>query len=256
MVGCTFFSLLVSKGRKVLTPTPPAPSTFGMTHLRDVKRLYLSGNPIPSSFPSEKFFNLVYLELAMCQLSTLPPNLAAVVPNVRVLNLNFNFLQDLQPLKGLTRVTKLTVVGGRLAKCRPVASVLGTMGELEELDLRLVVLRRAFASLRPLLTLGPPLRKRRMNPLTLPFYPPYLTAPTPTRLPPHAEHEILPSSSSSSAEWSALDTKFRQSLPDSWYSKRATYRAIVLSVVPGLRKLDGVVVGSKERGRLGRVLGA
>lgn len=51
-----------------------------MAHVRDVKRLYLSGNPLPSSFPSEKFFNLVYLELAMCQLTSLPADFASVVP--------------------------------------------------------------------------------------------------------------------------------------------------------------------------------
>lgn len=107
-----------------------------MTDIRDVKRLYLSGNPIPSSFPSEKFFNLVYLELAMCQISSLPSNLASVVPNVRVLNLNFNSVDNLSPLEGLTRLTKLTIVGARLSKCRPVASVLSSMPELEELDLR------------------------------------------------------------------------------------------------------------------------
>lgn len=107
-----------------------------MADIRDVKRLYLSGNPVPSSFPAEKFFNLVYLELAMCQISSLPPNLASVVPNVRTLNLNFNSLDDLSPLQGLTRLVKLTVIGARIGKCRPVAQVLSSMSELEELDLR------------------------------------------------------------------------------------------------------------------------
>lgn len=107
-----------------------------MQHIRDVKRLYLSGNPIPASFPSEKFFNLVYLELAMCGLTSLPSNLAAIIPNVRQLNLNFNFLDDLGPLRGLTRVQKLSVVGARLSKYRPVAEILGTMLEIETVDLR------------------------------------------------------------------------------------------------------------------------
>lgn len=107
-----------------------------MSHVRDIKRFYLSGNPIPSAFPSEKFYNLTYLELAMCQITTLPADLASVVPNVRTLNLNHNFIEDLTPLAGLSRLSKLTVVGARLSKCRPIASVFETMPELELIDLR------------------------------------------------------------------------------------------------------------------------
>lgn len=107
-----------------------------MKDVRDVKRLYLSGNAVPTSFPTEQFFNLVYLELAMCQLTSLPVNLASLIPNVRVLNLNFNFIDDLTPLTGLTRLNKLTVLGARLEKCRPIAKVLASMPELELLDLR------------------------------------------------------------------------------------------------------------------------
>lgn len=107
-----------------------------MPTIRDVKRLYLSGNPLPSSFPSEKFFNLTYLELAMCQLTALPFDLASLVPNVRTLNLDFNFLESLEPLSGLTRLGKLSVVGARLGKVRPVVKVLESLVELESLDMR------------------------------------------------------------------------------------------------------------------------
>ncbi|GAA6054530.1 hypothetical protein JCM3770_005831 [Rhodotorula araucariae] len=212
-----------------------------MPHIRDVKRLYLSGNPLPSSFPSEKFYNLVYLELAMCQLTSLPADFASVVPNVRVLNLDFNFIHDLAPLTGLTRLTRLSVVGARLGKARPVAAVLARLSELESVDLR-------------------------MNPFTLAFYPP-LVPPSNSLLPSHAEHRILhpddlPSSLSASAiadpathsaAWLALDTKFRRSLPDEWYHRRAAYRAVVMQAVPTLARLDGVDC-AKERPRLaGRV---
>ncbi|GAA5883281.1 hypothetical protein JCM3774_001748 [Rhodotorula dairenensis] len=215
--------------------------TLSMPHLRDVKRLYLSGNPLPRSFPSEKFFNLVYLELAMCQLSSLPDNLAAVIPNVRVLNLNHNFLSDLTPLSGLTRCTRLSLVGARISKARHLASVLSAMPELEVVDLR-------------------------MNPLTLAFYPP-LVPTGESLLPAHAEHRILhpdalPSSTPSSAlddpvnnssAWLKLDTKFRRSLPDEWYHRRAAYRAVVLQSAPTLGRLDGIDV-AKERGRLAHKL--
>lgn len=218
-----------------------------MSHIRDVKRLYLSGNPIPSTFPSEKFFNLVYLELAMCQLTSLPANLASVVPNVRVLNLNLNFLEGLAPLEGLTRLSKLTIVGARLSKCRPVAAVLSSMTELEELDLRWV---SAFPSLPSSSLISP---TYRMNPLTLPFYPPFVNPPS-ALLPSHSEHQILhpdddDDAPSTPADWPAIDSKFRKALPDEWYSKRATYRTVILQTVPSLLKLDGLLVG-KERARV------
>lgn len=120
--------------------------TICMSDVRDVKRLYLSGNPVPTSFPSEKFFNLVYLELAMCQLTELPPNLAELVPNVRVLNLNFNFIEDLAPLEGLTRLRRLSVLGARLSSCRAIVEILSTMPELESIDLRYVESHRLSLS--------------------------------------------------------------------------------------------------------------
>ncbi|GAA5867490.1 hypothetical protein JCM8547_007523 [Rhodosporidiobolus lusitaniae] len=211
--------------------------TLSMPHIRDVKRLYLSGNPLPSSFPSEKFFNLVYLELAMCQLTSLPANLASVVPNVRVLNLDYDFIDDLAPLAGLTRLAKLSVVGARLAKARPVAVVLSSLVELETVDFR-------------------------MNPFTLAFYPPMVPS-SESLLPSHAEHRILhpdslpsstPASSiadpaTSSKAWQTLDTKFRRALPDEWYHKRVAYRSVVMQSVPTLLRLDGVDC-AKERPKL------
>ena len=106
--------------------------------IRDIKRLYLSGNPVP--FPSTtKFFNLVYLELAMCSLTALPSSFASLVPNVRTLNLNFNFLDSIEPIAGMERLSKLSIVGARLGKCRGVVEVLRTLPELESVDLRFVL---------------------------------------------------------------------------------------------------------------------
>ena len=109
-----------------------------MNEIRDVKRLYLSGNPIPLSFPTERFYNLVYLELAMCQLESLPQDLAALLPNVRAINLNFNFITDLSPLMGLTRLRKVEVVGARLSKFRGLKEVVSSWPEIETVDFRCV----------------------------------------------------------------------------------------------------------------------
>ncbi|KAK4046693.1 Protein nud1 [Microbotryomycetes sp. JL201] len=205
--------------------------TLAMRDVRDIRRLYLSGNPLPRAFPSEKFFNLVYLELAMCQITTLPADLANVIPNVRVLNLNFNFVEELEPLAGLTRLTSLSVVGARLSKVRSVAAVLASMQELQTCDLR-------------------------MNPLTLAFYPPFISPPS-VAMPSHAEHQILhpddePSPLIEPANWPSIDKKFRRTLPDRYYFKRASYRAVVLHSVPTLVQLDGLNL-DRERPKLARL---
>lgn len=100
-----------------------------------------------------------------------------------------------------------------------------------------------------------------MNPLTLSFYPPFTSPPT-TLLPSHAEHQILHpddekgatvEGTGRSSSWTAIDKRFRRALPDEYYFKRASYRAVLLQVVPTLRRLDGVDC-SKERPKLSRVL--
>lgn len=96
----------------------------------------MSGNSLPRSFPSYQYFDIVYLELSACQLITLPENFASLVPNCRYLNLSHNFLEDMRPLAGLSRLRRLSIVGSRLEKSKPVLDVIRTMPELEALDLR------------------------------------------------------------------------------------------------------------------------
>lgn len=113
-------------------------SAMSMMEIRDVKRLYLSENSIPSSFPSVSFYNLIYLELAMCQLETLPANLSSLIPNVRFINLNYNFIHELTPLIGLERLKKIEVVGNRLKSFRGIVEVVKTWKEIESIDFRFV----------------------------------------------------------------------------------------------------------------------
>lgn len=107
--------------------------------IQDVKRLYLSGNPLVDlSFLSAPCYNLVYLELAGCRISTLPPNLASTIPNVRVLNLNYNFIADVTPLCGLVRLKRLTLVGSRLKGTKTFLKALRNMPDVEMIDIRYV----------------------------------------------------------------------------------------------------------------------
>ncbi|KAF7297698.1 hypothetical protein MKEN_01393100 [Mycena kentingensis (nom. inval.)] len=105
--------------------------------VRDAKRLYLSGNALPSSFLSATCYNLVYLEAARCGLTKLPTGLASLVPNLRALNLNYNFLEDISGLAGLSRLRKLSVVGARLKATKDIIRVVRTLPAVEVVDFRM-----------------------------------------------------------------------------------------------------------------------
>ncbi|PCH40348.1 hypothetical protein WOLCODRAFT_162289 [Wolfiporia cocos MD-104 SS10] len=110
--------------------------TLSICDVRDVKRLYLSGNALPAGFLSEPCYNLVYLELAACRLRALPADLARTIPNVRVLNLNYNFLADARALAGLTRLRKLMMIGARIRGARELVRAVRMMRDAEVLDFR------------------------------------------------------------------------------------------------------------------------
>ncbi|THH11660.1 hypothetical protein EW145_g491 [Phellinidium pouzarii] len=109
----------------------------------DVKRLYLSGNPspLPLGPTAQACYNLVYLELAACRLVSFPENFSVLMPNVRALNLNYNFLETdeiARGLAGLARLRKLTVVGNRMTGTKALIKMLSAMGQnVEMLDFRM-----------------------------------------------------------------------------------------------------------------------
>ncbi|KAJ7695714.1 hypothetical protein B0H17DRAFT_1055320 [Mycena rosella] len=185
--------------------------------VRDAKRLYLSGNALPANFLSSACYNLVYLELANCRLTTLPPSLSTLAPNLRALNLNYNFLEDVRGLEGLTRLRKLSVVGARLKGTKEIIRVVRGLAEVEVLDFR-------------------------MNPCTLGWYLPLLVG--------KEEEPGL-----SGGAWAELDARFRRGLPDGVYVGRLAYRGLVMRACAGVRVLDGVAVTPKERAKTVRVLG-
>ncbi|KAG6903283.1 hypothetical protein C0995_000178 [Termitomyces sp. Mi166 len=104
--------------------------------VRDVKRLYLSGNPLKDGFLNEACYNLQYLEVAACRLTALPEDMGRLVPNLRALNLNYNFLEDVGALEGLTRLKKLSVIGSRLKSTKPLIRLVQQMPEVEMVDFR------------------------------------------------------------------------------------------------------------------------
>jgi protein NUD1 len=105
---------------------------------------FLIGNGLGDGFLTEACYNLVYLELAACRLTELPRGLSKLMPNVRVVNLNYNFLEDAAGLDGLKRIRKLTIIGSRLKGTKGLIRLLKGMPEVEMLDFRCVKIRQGL----------------------------------------------------------------------------------------------------------------
>ncbi|KAG6815980.1 hypothetical protein H0H87_009683 [Tephrocybe sp. NHM501043] len=202
--------------------------------VRDVKRLYLSGNPLNAGFLSEPCYNLHYLEVAACRLTRLPENMARVVPNLRALNLNYNFLEDVRGLEGLTRLRKLTIIGSRLGSTKALIRVLEGMPDVEMADFRCVDGAGRGENI-VLMALC------RMNPCTLGWYVPLLVQ--------NAAGALEPREGGS-----GMDRRFRRDLPDKEYLGRLAYRGLIMGGCRGIRVLDGVEVTEKERAKAHQLL--
>ncbi len=181
----------------------------------EVRKLYISGNVYPSFTPRTEFLNLQYLELASSGLEALPPDFGYMVPNVRVLNLNFNALSDIRPLLGIRRLKKLQLAGNRLSRLRRTTAILSRLLHLTKLDLR-------------------------NNPLTQGFYPPI----TETRLIVHEDHHnaepsLLEPFTLPNAD-KEVDHAFAGRLDQGTRLRRRVYEMLFASGCGRLRALDGL----------------
>ncbi|KUI55279.1 Septation initiation network scaffold protein cdc11 [Cytospora mali] len=102
----------------------------------EVRKLFLSGNRIEFFAPPRDYLNLQLLDLANCGLRRLPDDLGEMMPNLRVLNLNFNGLSDISGIIGIPRLKRLLLAGNRLADAKSLLKVLGQFPWLVEVDLR------------------------------------------------------------------------------------------------------------------------
>ncbi len=217
----------------------------------EVRKLFLSGNNLSSSSSSSSstssppsppgtfslpvdFLNLQYLELANCGLRALAPDLGQLTPNLRVLNVNFNALEDLAPLRHVPRLKRLLAAGNRLADAGGLADLLAGFPHLSRLD-------------------------ARDNPATLGFYPPPPSSPhaqTQTLVAPAAggdddddnahDHDqnafVLPDVTDESGGRDR-DRRFQSRLDMGSRMRRRLYEMVVLGRCRRLRTLDGLPVG-------------
>ncbi|KAJ5159538.1 uncharacterized protein N7482_006542 [Penicillium canariense] len=129
-------------------------------HVKDIRKVFLSSNKLSRSSlsPSAPLLRLQLLDIAACTLNALPSEFASCFPNLKVLNMNFNSVTELEPLVGMNCLTRLTIAGNRLARMRRVCQILSRLGRTSKGN---------PCSLRKLDIRG--------NPLTIGFYPPALT---------------------------------------------------------------------------------
>lgn len=74
--------------------------------------------------------------------------MSAVLPNLKVLNLNYNYFTSLEGLSNMVNLRKLTVVGCRLGgREKGMVKCLKGLSSLEELDLRYVPILFLLTSL-------------------------------------------------------------------------------------------------------------
>lgn len=128
--------------------------------VKDVRKVFLSSNRLtPQSVcPSTPLLRLQLLDIAACTLTGLPGDFALSFPNLKVLNLNFNSIDDVGPLTGMNCLARLMIVGNRLSRMRRVCQILSRLGRSG---------KGTACCLRKLDVRG--------NPLTIGFYPPAVT---------------------------------------------------------------------------------
>ncbi|KAI1634197.1 hypothetical protein F4809DRAFT_540586 [Biscogniauxia mediterranea] len=199
----------------------PLDITSLLSSAYEVRKLFLSGNLLSSFNPRMDFLNLQYLELANCGLQTLAPELGQLMPNLRVLNLNYNALGDISALQYIPRLKKLLVAGNRLLSAGPVMDVLAGFPHLARLDFR-------------------------DNPATLGFYPPVQTL---VRVVQRGGCKEEVAASAATADYDPFtlpdvdpdrDDKFASRLDMGTRMRRRLYEMIVLDRCRQLRTLDGL----------------
>ena len=220
--------------------TASSPSEIQYNDCYEVRNLFLSGNPLSDFAPSTPFLNLHHLELASTGLSTLPLDFGLQCPNIRILNANYNAINDLRPLLGIVKLEKLFVAGNRVSRLRRTAAVLDRVGKgLLEVDLR-------------------------NNPLTVGFYTPQEPAREEKRVVPHGRRSRVGGDDDDDAERDvhntrayllppvvdkAADTLSRERLDEDTKLRRRVYEMLVVNGCKALERLDGLEV---ERGMVAR----
>ncbi|KAL7943751.1 hypothetical protein V8C42DRAFT_354079 [Trichoderma barbatum] len=178
-----------------------------LTTACEIRKLFLSGNYLGSFELKADFLNLQLLELANCGLEDLPDECGQLMPNLRILNLNFNALRDLSALRFIPRLKKLLAAGNRLSDTMAVTELLTDFPHLTELDLR-------------------------DNPITQGFYPPVQMLISPDKMG-SADSFVMPDADME------RDETFARRLDETTKLRRRLHEVVYVASCKRLRRLDG-----------------
>lgn len=185
----------------------------------ECRHIRLSSNKVDDgslSLPSLPQHNVRELELAACGISDLPERFGSYFPNCRQLNLNFNAIKELVPLRGMQKLTHLFVAQNRISRLRRTCILMSKLTHLQEIDIR-------------------------ENPLTLGFYTPTLShTENGTQQPSRDTTYLLPGGSPK------RDPSWIKRLDEITGMKRRTMELLLSENCKNLVQLDGIELRRAE----------
>lgn len=184
----------------------------------ECRHIRLSSNTVSDgsfSLPSLPQHNVRELELAACGISTLPERFGSYFPNCRELNVNFNAIKDLIPLRGMQKLTHIFAAQNRISKLRRTCILMSKLTHLQDIDLR-------------------------ENPLTLGFYGPTSRTRDGTQQPSRDTTYLLPEGSSK------CDPSWIARLDEVTGMKRRLMELLLTQNCKNLLQLDGIELRRNE----------
>ncbi|EXJ56325.1 uncharacterized protein A1O5_12592 [Cladophialophora psammophila CBS 110553] len=183
----------------------------------ECRQIRLSSNLVVKGtlkLPSSPQNNLRELEIAACGISELPERFGLFFPNCRHLNVNFNAIKDVDPLRKLVHLNTLLLAKNRVHKLRRTCLIMSRLPSLKHIDLR-------------------------ENPLTVGFYSPASAKVANSDL---ARYYLPDGSETEDASWTKV-------LDEVTGLKRRTIELLLAAHCKNLIQLDGL---SFSRERLAR----
>ncbi|KAG4305076.1 hypothetical protein PORY_001246 [Pneumocystis oryctolagi] len=180
-----------------------------LSSLMNIRKIYMSLNPICSLSLSSPLLTLQYLELVNVQITSLPESFSKMGLNLRTLNLSYNHLKDISPLKGMPMLKRLFINGNQISKISNVVEILSTLKSLQNFDMRL-------------------------NPCVINLYPPFFSLDSNNS----SIHFSLQMKLYDNT-WVEKDKAFFKTLPKKLQLRRGLYRDLILSSCPLLKWLNG-----------------
>lgn len=190
---------------------------FVLSTPNECRQIRLSSNTVVDgsfTLPSLPHYNLRALELAACGISDLPEKFGSYFPNCRQLNLNYNAIKELTPLRGMHKLTNMFAAQNRICRMRRTCILLSKLPALREIDIR-------------------------ENPLTVGFYSPASMDGISQLAREDATYRLPPGSPKSDPSWV-------KRLDETTSMKRRTMEALLTENCNNLVQLDGMQLRRTE----------